>query len=327
MSDPNESSLSSCSSSSPISLKPFHHHNEIDSGCGSDDDPTLVLKINKGLSMGYDYELIKSVIQQQNDGDDMSKFIETIVRKAEMNSNSITLPSPIINHTDTSDIPHDIYIIDGADLAYSYGNNLFSWRGIEICLKYLHSHGHKKVYVVLPYSLKHHRHEQNFSESKFLRDLERKNLLIYTNRLLKQTTKSNSYTHINEMLKFSQKMKGYLITNVSLKDVILDFTIYKKILEEKIIRYRFQNDLFHFQPLLVTIVNGNDGNDCEIHYPLCPYGKKCTYGSKCKYFHIEQRNKNSFSISENLQMKANLEKSRIQNGRRKFLSIRLLLFF
>ncbi|CAF4423399.1 unnamed protein product, partial [Rotaria magnacalcarata] len=64
--------------------------------------------------------------------------------------------------TDSSDtsIPHDVYIIDGIDLAYSYNNNnnnSFSWRGIEICLKYLHTHGHKKVFVVLPYSLKHHR--------------------------------------------------------------------------------------------------------------------------------------------------------------------------
>jgi len=110
-----ESSLSSCSSSP----KPFHNQNEIDSGCGSDDDPTLVLKINKGLSMGYDYELIKSVIQQQNNGDDMSKFIETIVRTAEMNNNSIT--SPILNEMDYCSetiISNDIYIIDGVDLAY-----------------------------------------------------------------------------------------------------------------------------------------------------------------------------------------------------------------
>ncbi|CAF3252940.1 unnamed protein product [Rotaria sp. Silwood2] len=190
-------------------------------------------------------------------------------------------------------------------------NNSFSWRGIEICLKYLHSHGHKKVFVVLPYSLKHHRHDQNFSESKVLRDLERKNLLVYTNRMSKQTYKPSSYTHISEMLKFSQKIKGHLITNVSLKDVILDFTIYKQILEEKVIRYRFQND--NFQPLLVTIVNDDDGNDCETHYPLCPYGKKCTYGTKCKYFHIERRHQSPLSITESLQMKARLEKSKIQH--------------
>jgi uncharacterized protein with von Willebrand factor type A (vWA) domain len=100
------------------------------------------------------------------------------------------------------------------------------------------------VFVVLPYSLKHHRHDQNFSESKILRDLERKNLLVYTNRMSKQTNKPSSYIHISEMLRFSQKTKGYLITNVSLKDVILDFTIYKQILEEKVIRYRFQNDKY-----------------------------------------------------------------------------------
>ncbi|CAF4697117.1 unnamed protein product, partial [Rotaria sp. Silwood2] len=131
----NESSLSSCSSSPPpASIKTNHNIHENDSGCASDDDPTLALKINKGLSMGYDYELIKSVIQQQNNSDDMSKFIETIVRTAEVNGSSITPPpssssssssnkmSQLTNtDTDSSDtitIPHDVYIIDGIDLAY-----------------------------------------------------------------------------------------------------------------------------------------------------------------------------------------------------------------
>ncbi|CAF4638905.1 unnamed protein product, partial [Rotaria sp. Silwood2] len=48
---------------------------------------------------------------------------------------------------------------------------------------------------------------------------------------------------------------------------------------------KIEKKQYNFQPLLVTIVSGDDGNDCETHYPLCPYGKKCTYGSKCKYFH------------------------------------------
>jgi len=155
---------------------------------------------------------------------------------------------------------------------FSYGNPYFSWENIEICLKYFHCHGHKKVYVVLPYVLKQFRHE-----SKISRDLERKNLLIYTNN-------SDAYAHINEMLKFTQKNHGYLITNVSLKEIFRDFSIYKQILEEKIIRYRLEND--QFQPLLVSISIDQDGNDGETYYPLCPYGKKCTYGFKCKYFHM-----------------------------------------
>ena len=100
------------------------------------------------------------------------------------------------------------------------------------------------MFVALPYALKHHRHDAHFLESKILRDLERKNLLVYTNRQSKQSNKSASFTHISEMLKFSQKTKGLLITNVTLKDVLLDFTIYKQILEERIIRYRFQQDTY-----------------------------------------------------------------------------------
>lgn len=143
---PIESPSSSCSSSPPTSVKPVDHQHEIDSGCGSDEDPALALKINKGLSMGYDYELIKSVIEQQNDGDDMSKFIETIVRTAEVTGHGTTPtmnhPSPTSKSTSptiqnirsttididsssgnstgsesSTSVPHDVYIIDGADLA------------------------------------------------------------------------------------------------------------------------------------------------------------------------------------------------------------------
>ena len=148
----NESSLSSCSSSPPTSLKTLNHQIENDSGCGSDDDPSLALKINKGLSMGYDYELIKSVIQQQNDGDDMSKFIETIVRTAEVNGNSTPPPpTPSLSSktcssdTDCSDtsIPHDAYIIDGADLAFRLTDKTFQKKSqfLFLVMVIIHFHG------------------------------------------------------------------------------------------------------------------------------------------------------------------------------------------
>ena len=79
--------------------------------------------------MGYDYELIKSVIDQQSHGEDMSKFIETMVRTAEMQAHSASSPrtspttvNPKSTTSDTdsdSNVVHDVYMIDGADLAYT----------------------------------------------------------------------------------------------------------------------------------------------------------------------------------------------------------------
>lgn len=83
-------------------------------------DPILALKINKGLSMGYDYELIQSVIQQQSHDHDMSKFIETIVRTAEMNKQSIESSSMGSDGKDCSELSYDVFIIDGADLGLRY---------------------------------------------------------------------------------------------------------------------------------------------------------------------------------------------------------------
>lgn len=123
---PLDSLSSSCSSSPPASSLKGEHQHENDSGCASDDDPTLALKISKGLSMGYDYELIKSVIDQQSHGEDMSKFIETMVRTAEMQVHSTcsprTSPTTVKSTSDTdsdSNVIHDVYMIDGADLAHT----------------------------------------------------------------------------------------------------------------------------------------------------------------------------------------------------------------
>ncbi|CAF0799599.1 unnamed protein product [Didymodactylos carnosus] len=398
-SSPSTPSSFSCSSSpctSTTTTPPNKHmqrDNEVDSGRSSDLDETdatttfkqvkneselkqqkqddlnsdILQKINKGLSLGYEYDLIQHVIKQNDKDMDMSKFLEELVRTADssLNNNSYTMKNnsnsansnqnsntinnnymngtifmnmksnggfdscheniilqaigtqninnnninhSINNSTQQHIVPHDVYVVDGADIACNYGNGIFSWKGIEICIKYLHSHGHKKVYVALPYHLKNHRQNLQFLESKALRDLEKKNMLVYTNRNFKQTNKHESIQHISEMLKYVHKSKGHLITNVSLKEVILDFTIYKHILEERVVRYKFQHD--NFLPLLVAITNGEDG-ECEVHYPLCPYGKKCTYGVKCKWEHPERRNQNLVSVTDSVIMKARLEKSKL----------------
>lgn len=120
---------------------------------------------------------------------------------------------------------------------FSVEKNTFSWRRIELCVKYLHSHGHRKIFVVLPYTMKYHRYESEFTESKSLRKLERKHHIIYTNRLFKRTNQ-----HLNELLKFTAKNQGFLISNVSLKEIITNVTIYKQTMEEKIVRYQFENE-------------------------------------------------------------------------------------
>lgn len=105
----------SCSRSKSVMLttNPFDREN---------DDPIVVLKINKALSMGYDYEFIQSVLQQQSHDQDMSKFIETIVRTAEeMNKQSNELsPMGKQENDDSSQLSYDVFIIDGADLALRY---------------------------------------------------------------------------------------------------------------------------------------------------------------------------------------------------------------
>lgn len=119
---------------------------------------------------------------------------------------------------------------------FSCGSDVFSWRRIEICVKYLHSHGHRKIFLVLPYSMKLHRYDSDFLESKSLRNLERKHHLIYNKRLSKRLDH-----YLSEMLKMTEKNKGYLISNISL-NTIIDRTIYKRTVEDKIIRYRFQHE-------------------------------------------------------------------------------------
>ena len=85
--------------------------------------------------------------------------------------------------------------------------------------------------------MKYHRYDSDFTESKYLRNLERRHHLTYTKRLSKRPDQ-----YLNEILKFTEKNKGYLISNISLKDSIFDMTTYKRTVEEKIVRYRFQHE-------------------------------------------------------------------------------------
>ncbi|CAF1544877.1 unnamed protein product, partial [Didymodactylos carnosus] len=50
----------------------------------------IIQKINKGLSLGYEYDLIQHVIKQNDKDTDMSKFLEELVRTADssLNNNS-----------------------------------------------------------------------------------------------------------------------------------------------------------------------------------------------------------------------------------------------
>lgn len=80
-------------------------------------------------------------------------------------------------------------VIDGSNVAMSHGNKeIFSCRGIKICVDWFRARGHKEITVFVPKWRKEaFRPDNPVADQEILSELERDRLLVFTpSRLVKQ---------------------------------------------------------------------------------------------------------------------------------------------
>lgn len=65
--------------------------------------------------------------------------------------------------------------------------------------------------------------------------------------------------------------------------------------------------------------------DGSVIATLCPYNLKCTYGNKCKYYHPERGPLKQMSLSEQISLKAAVEKTRFKESLRQNGSLKALV--
>lgn len=184
-------------------------------------------------------------------------------------------------------------VIDGSNVAMSHGNQqVFSCRGIKLCVEFFKRRGHTDITVFVPLWRKEElRPESPIAEREVLDELSRQNVLKFTpsrksgNRLI--VCYDDKYT-----VDLADRNGGIIVSNDGFRDLIKENPRWRETIEQRTLMYTFAGDLFMppDDPL------GRKGPSLDdflkkgsaTHPRICPYLKNCTFGNRCKYYHPER---------------------------------------
>ncbi|XP_053679439.1 probable ribonuclease ZC3H12C [Anopheles nili] len=198
-------------------------------------------------------------------------------------------------------------VIDGSNVAMSHGNKeVFSCRGIRLCVDWFKNRGHKDITVFVPKWRKESSRPDNpVKDGEMLNELEKERMLVFTPSRLVGGKRMVCYDD-RYILKLAADNDGIVVSNDNYRDLVQESSEFKKVVEERVLMYSFVNDRFMppDDPL------GRSGPTLENFLrkqprkgdppPPCPYGKKCTYGNKCKFYHPERGSLPHKSVTERL---------------------------
>ncbi|XP_025158715.1 endoribonuclease ZC3H12A isoform X2 [Harpegnathos saltator] len=198
-------------------------------------------------------------------------------------------------------------VIDGSNVAMSHGNKeIFSCRGIKICVDWFRARGHKEITVFVPKWRKEASRPDNpVADQEILGELERDRLLVFTPSRLVGGKRMVCYDD-RYILRLAAEVDGIVVSNDNYRDLAQENPEFRRVVEERILMYSFVNDRFMppDDPL------GRSGPTLENFLriaprkvepaPPCPYAKKCTYGNKCKFRHPERGPHPHKSVTERL---------------------------
>ncbi|XP_074605135.1 uncharacterized protein LOC141858324 [Brevipalpus obovatus] len=195
-------------------------------------------------------------------------------------------------------------VIDGSNVAMSHGNKeVFSCRGLKICVDWFKARGHRVITVFVPMRCKESSGlEYPIKDREILNQLEAEKILVFTPS--RQVGGRRIICHDDlYILNLASQNDGIVVSNDNYRDLINRNPEYKKVVEERLLMYSFVNERFmppddplgRHGPSLDVFLRKKDSSP-----PHCPYGKKCTYGNKCKYYHPERGNQPQKTITERL---------------------------
>ncbi|KRT79019.1 hypothetical protein AMK59_8364 [Oryctes borbonicus] len=189
----------------------------------------------------------------------------------------------------------------------SHGNKeIFSCRGIKICVDWFKARGHTDITVFVPKWRKEApRIDNPICDQEILAELERERLLVFTPSRLVGGKRMVCYDD-RYILKLASEVDGIVVSNDNYRDLCQESAEYRKVVEERILMYSFVNDRFmppddplgRSGPTLDNFLRTQPKKGDPP--PPCPYGKKCTYGNKCKYHHPERGPLPHKSVTERL---------------------------
>ncbi|KFB43761.1 hypothetical protein ZHAS_00011499 [Anopheles sinensis] len=198
-------------------------------------------------------------------------------------------------------------VIDGSNVAMSHGNKeVFSCRGIRLCVDWFKNRGHKDITVFVPKWRKESSRPDNpVKDGEILNELEKERMLVFTPSRLVGGKRMVCYDD-RYILKLAADNDGVVVSNDNYRDLVQESSEFKKVVEERVLMYSFVND--RFMPPDDPLGRSGPTLDNFLRVqprkgdppPPCPYGKKCTYGNKCKFYHPERGSLPHKSVTERL---------------------------
>ncbi|XP_050424609.1 probable ribonuclease ZC3H12C isoform X2 [Adelges cooleyi] len=202
-------------------------------------------------------------------------------------------------------------VIDGSNVAMSHGNKeMFSCRGIKICVDWFRMRGHTDITVFVPKWRKEaSRPDNRIIDQETLIELERARMLVFTPSREIGGKRMVCYDD-RYILRLAAELDGVVVSNDNYRDLANESPAFRSVVQNNILMYSFVNDRFMppDDPL------GRSGPTLDVFLrskapgvglnavssETCPYGKKCTYGNKCKFSHPERGHQPVKSVTERL---------------------------
>ncbi|CAH0382180.1 unnamed protein product [Bemisia tabaci] len=288
-------------------------------------DTSYMSKVEFGLKLGYSEKLVQTALQKLGPNPEQNELLEELIKLGAQGSSRggsgggtvgevNELPPPLLSQECTvqQHQPNETrlrpIVIDGSNVAMSHGNNeVFSCRGIKICVDWFRARGHQEIVVFVPKWRKESPRPDNLiRDQDVLLELERERALVFTPSRLVGGKRMICYDD-RYILRLAADMDGIVVSNDNYRDLAQENPEFRKVVNERILMYSFVNDRFmppedplgRSGPTLDNFLSGAKMKMNGVSIP-CPYGKKCTYGNKCKFEHPERGPFPQKSVSERL---------------------------
>ncbi|KAJ0174557.1 hypothetical protein K1T71_009665 [Dendrolimus kikuchii] len=269
-------------------------------------------KIEFAVKLGYSERLARTALQRLGPDPPCNELLAELIKLAAKQPPRALSPGPPAEPEvplDRAPLRH--VVIDGSNVAMSHGNKqVFSCRGIAICVDWFRARGHKEITVFIPKWRKEATRPDNpVADRDVLERLERDRVLVYTPSRLLGGKRLICYDD-RYILRLAAETDGIVVSNDNYRDLAAESPDFRKVVEERLLMYSFVND--RFMPPDDPLGRSGPTLDAFLRAPpsrsdpppACPYGRKCTYGNKCKFHHPERGGRPHKSVAEKLSERA-----------------------
>lgn len=221
-------------------------------------DPAYTAKVEFALRLGYTEDLLQKALVKLGMGAAENQILEELIRlqkskpgirdaivvaaEAPVEPRSELLKSER-NLDKTDSDPLLPIVIDGSNVAMSHGNKeVFSCKGIRICVNWFMNRGHKNITVFVPsWRKESSTPDKPITDQNILIEMEKERLLSFTPS--RQVQGKRFVCHDDRyILNLAADTGAVVVTNDNYRDLINEKPEYKKVIEEKILMYSFVND-------------------------------------------------------------------------------------